>query len=58
MPTPLSEAEIDSLVKEAVKEANATSMQDMGNVMAILKPKVQGRADVGKVSQLVKANLA
>lgn len=58
MPTPLSEEEITSLVKDAIQEANATSMQDMGNIMAILRPKVQGRADMGKVSQLVKTNLA
>ena len=58
MPAPLSDAEVEELVKQAVQAVNATSMQDMGSVMAILKPQVQGRADVGKVSQLVKANLA
>ena len=58
MPAPLSDAEVEALVKQAIETVNATSMQDMGSVMAILKPQVQGRADVGKVSQLVKANLA
>lgn len=57
MPSPLSEAEINLLIKQAISQVNATSMQDMSSVMAILKPQVQGRADVGKVSQLVKANL-
>lgn len=58
MPQPLSDEEVDALVKNAVTASGATSMQDMGNVMAILRPQVQGRADMGKVSQLVKANLA
>ncbi|MFD2176399.1 GatB/YqeY domain-containing protein [Veronia pacifica] len=57
MPQPLSEEEITALVKEAVASSGAASMQDMGKVMAILKPQVQGRADMGKISQLVKANL-
>lgn len=57
MPQPLSDEEVDALVKNAVTASGATSMQDMGNVMAILRPQVQGRADMGKVSQLVKANL-
>lgn len=57
MPTPLSDAEIEALVTTAISNANASTMQDMGNVMALLKPQVQGRADIGKVSQLVKAQL-
>lgn len=57
MPHPLSNDEVDALVKDAIITSGASSMQDMGSVMAILKPKIQGRADMGKVSQLVKANL-
>lgn len=58
LPQPLSEAEVDALVKAAVEKTGAASMQDMGKVMGILKPQIQGRADMGKVSQLVKANLS
>ncbi|USH02108.1 GatB/YqeY domain-containing protein [Grimontia kaedaensis] len=58
MPKPLSDEEVDALVKEAIATSGAGSMQDMGKVMAVLKPLVQGRADMGKISQLVKANLA
>lgn len=57
MPQPLSNDEVDALVKEAIATSGASSMQDMGSVMAILKPKIQGRADMGKVSQLVKTTL-
>jgi len=55
MPAELSEAELDSLIKECVAAVGASTMQDMGKVMAELKPKVQGRTDMGKVSQKVKA---
>lgn len=58
MPTALSEAEIDQLIQEAMKAINASSVQEMGKVMAILKPKLQGRADIGLVSQKVKSLLA
>ncbi|AMG30988.1 GatB/YqeY domain-containing protein [Grimontia hollisae] len=58
MPKPLSDEEVDALVKEAIATSGAGSMQDMGKVMAVLKLQVQGRADMGKISQLVKANLA
>lgn len=57
MPQPLSEDEIVALLDAAVAETGAASMQDMGKLMAVLKPQVQGRADMGKVSQLVKAKL-
>ncbi|RXJ70500.1 glutamyl-tRNA amidotransferase [Veronia nyctiphanis] len=57
MPQPLTDEEVTALVKEAVASSGASSMQDMGKVMAVLKPQVQGRADMGKISQLVKANL-
>lgn len=58
MPQPLSEDEIVALLDAAVAETGAASMQDMGKLMAVLKPQVQGRADMGKVSQLVKAKLS
>ena len=58
LPEALSEEEITSLVKEAVAESGAQSVRDMGAVMAILKPKIQGRADVGAVSQIVKKALS
>ena len=57
MPEPLSEAEVETLVNQAVAEVGATQMSDMGKVMAILKPKMQGRADMSKVSTLIKARL-
>ncbi|ELR64692.1 Transamidase GatB domain protein [Photobacterium marinum] len=58
MPQPLSDDEIAALLDEAVASTGATSMQDMGKLMGVLKPQVQGRADMGKVSQLVKAKLS
>ncbi len=57
MPTPLTEAELENLVAAAVAESGAESMKDMGRVMAILKPQVQGRADMGVISKAVKARL-
>jgi uncharacterized protein YqeY len=57
-PEALSDAEIEALVKEAVTETGATSMKDMGALMANLRPKLQGRADMGAVSQLVKQQLS
>ncbi len=58
MPKPLSDEEVSELVQNAIAASNATSMQDMGNIMAILRAQVQGRADMGVVSQLVKQHLA
>lgn len=55
MPAELSDAELEKLIQECVAAVNASGMQDMGKIMAELKPKVQGRADMGKVSQKVKA---
>lgn len=57
LPEPLDPAELEALVNEAISEAGAESMQDMGKVMGLLKPRIQGRADMGAVSQQVKARL-
>lgn len=57
LPQALSEAEITALIDEAMANTDASGMQAMGAIMAELKPKLQGRADMGKVSQLVKSKL-
>jgi hypothetical protein len=57
LPSQLSEAEITSLINDAITETAAAGMQDMGKVMAMIKPQAQGRADMGKISQLIKAQL-
>ena len=58
MPQALSEAEVAAAVDEAVAASGAKSPQEMGKVIGLLKPKLAGRADMGKVSALVKARLA
>ena len=58
LPQGLAEAELDALLEAAFAESGATGMKDMGKVMAILKPQVQGRADMGAVSQRIKARLS
>ena len=57
MPAALSEAELQAEVQAAVAASGATGPQDMGKVMAILKPKLAGRADMTAVSTIVKAAL-
>ena len=57
LPQPLTEAEINQLIEAAMADTGASSMQDMGKVMGVLKPQVQGRADMGAVSKLIKARL-
>ncbi len=54
MPQPLAESEIKQLISDAMIETGAKSIQDMGKIMAILKPKMQGRADMGLVGTLIK----
>lgn len=54
LPKGLSPEELDSLVKEAISEVGASSPADMGNVMKAIIPKVEGRADGGQISQIVK----
>lgn len=58
LPEALSEAELDSLIDEAIQSSGAASMKEMGKVMGQLKPKVQGRADMGEVSARIKARLS
>jgi uncharacterized protein YqeY len=58
LPQPLSEDEIATLVNAAVEKSGAQDIKDMGKVMGILKPQVQGRADMGAVSTMIKAKLA
>lgn len=58
MPTPLSEDELDRLIDQTIADCGATSIKDMGKVMGVLKPKVQGRADMGAVSAKIKARLS
>lgn len=57
LPVQLSEQEIASLVADAISQSGAENMKDMGKVMAILKPQLQGRADIGAVSGKIKAAL-
>lgn len=57
LPTPLTEAELNALIKQAIGDSGATSMKDMGKVMGILKPQVQGRTDMGSLSNKIKALL-
>ena len=57
LPAPLSDAEIDTLIDAAIADTGAASMKDMGKVMGVLKPALQGRADMGAVSSRVKQRL-
>lgn len=57
LPAALSETELEQLIAEAIASSGARTMQDMGKVMALLKPKVQGRTDMGAVSGKIKARL-
>ncbi len=58
MPQALSESEIEILIAEAISEAEAKGMQDMGKIMALLKPKLAGRADMAQVSSLIKGKIS
>ena len=58
LPKALGADEIAAEIDKAVADAGASSMQDMGKVMALLKPRLAGRADMGKVSGLVKSRLS
>jgi len=58
MPEPLSEEEIEEIVDDAIAEVGATSMADLGRVMADVMPQIAGRADGSVVSQIVREKLA
>jgi uncharacterized protein YqeY len=58
LPRQLSDLEVEKALAAAISESAATSVKDMGKVMALLKPRLAGRADMGKVSGLVKAKLS
>jgi uncharacterized protein len=58
MPEPLSEDELEDIVDDAIAETGATSLRDLGRVMADVMPQVAGRADGSEVSQLVREKLA
>lgn len=57
MPESLSEEEIIKLIDEAIQQTGAASMKEMGKVMGVLKPQMQGRADMGQVSKVIKSRL-
>jgi len=58
LPAPLTAEEVAALVAAAIEATGASSMRDMGGVMARLRPEVQGRADMAEVSRLVRERLA
>jgi uncharacterized protein YqeY len=58
LPEPLSDSAVEALIEQAFINTSASKMSDMGLVMAQLKPQLQGRADLGKVSALIKARLS
>ena len=57
LPQPLSEDEIEALIKQAINDTSAQSIKDMGKVMNFLRPKLTGRADMGDVSHRIKQAL-
>ncbi len=57
LPAQLGEAELDAMIKDAIAATGAASMKDMGKVMGVLKPKVQGRTDIGALSARIKSVL-
>ncbi|BFM21685.1 GatB/YqeY domain-containing protein [Gilvimarinus japonicus] len=57
LPQPLSDAELDEIVDKAIIQSGANEMRDMGKVMGLIKPQVQGRADMADVSRRIKSSL-
>jgi uncharacterized protein YqeY len=57
LPQPFSESEILNMIETSIQELNATSIRDMGKVMNVLRPQLTGRADLSKVSELIKQKL-
>jgi uncharacterized protein len=58
MPAALSEQEVDAIITKAMADTDAKTMQDMGKVMAAVKPQVAGRADMAAISQTIKSRLS
>jgi len=58
LPEALSEAEINDLIEQSITATGAATIKDMGTLMGVLKPQLQGRADMGKVSQIIKSRLS
>jgi uncharacterized protein YqeY len=58
LPAQLADAEVESLIRAAIASTGATTMKDMGKVMAAVKPQVQGRTDMGALSTRIKGLLA
>jgi uncharacterized protein len=58
MPAPLGDAELDSLINEAIAQSGAASIKDMGKVMGIIKAKAQGRVDMAAIGTRIKARLS
>jgi uncharacterized protein YqeY len=58
LPAQLSDTEIETLIRAAIASTGAASMKDMGKVMAVVKPQVQGRADLGALSARIKGLLS
>ena len=58
MPAQLDDAEVDTLIAQAIANTGATQMRDMGKVMGVLKAQLAGKADMGKVSGKIKASLS
>jgi len=57
LPEQMSEAELEAIISKAVADTGASSMQDMGKLMGVIKPQVSGKAEMGLVSKLVKSKL-
>ncbi len=58
LPTALTPPELEAIVVKAIADAGVTEARDMGKAMTLIKPQVQGRADMGEVSKLLKAKLS
>jgi uncharacterized protein YqeY len=58
MPAALGELEIDAIILQAISDSGAVSPQEMGKVIALVKPLVAGRADMGAISQKIKSRLS
>lgn len=58
LPAPLSSEELDRIVTKAIADSGATNPREMGKVVGLVKPQVAGRADMGQISEMIKAKLA